>query len=397
MTKKITFADIFSGCGGLSLGLATHPDFKGILAVDHSEPAGKVFQDNHPNIPFELHDLYDDNEAASVAEALTGRCDVLLGGPPCQGFSTLGKRRSSDRRSTLVDVYLKLAANIKPKIVIVENVRGIKSMEHPSGMKYPDFMRYYLQTLCDPEYDTDELIIDTKEYGLAQTRVRYLFLAVRRDININGDVLKVLVSDILSQRTFNTRTLKEVIGDLPYIESGESYDENMPYGKTKQVIYNHKAMKHSPRLIERLSHVPVGGGLPDVPRKLLTKHLLKMLDGNYGSGGHVKNIYGRLDWNKPCGTIVAGIDKITCGRFVHPIANRLLTPRECARIQSFPDDFKFSGGSVAQYYMIGNAVPPKISTVLANAITRALKTKRNMGTKTIQFGGGETEKLSAIQ
>lgn len=385
MGSKITFADIFSGCGGLSYGFATHEDFKGILAVDHSEPAGKVFQDNHPGMPFELHDLYNEEEAAGIANRLTGHCDVLLGGPPCQGFSTLGKRRGSDRRSTLVDIYLKLVSAVRPKVVIVENVRGIKSMDHPSGMKYPDFMHYYLRTECDPGYDTDDLFIDTAEYGMAQTRVRYIFIAVRRDVNPNGTALATLKAEILAQRTFQTRTLKDVIGDLPHVESGEGCEEMTVSGKGrgKKIIYNHKAMKHSSRLIERLRHVPVGGGLPDVPRELLTAHLQKMLDGSYGSGGHVKNIYGRLDWNKPCGTVVAGIDKITCGRFVHPVAHRLLTPRECARIQSFPDNFKFSGGSVAQYYMIGNAVPPLVSAVLANAVVKALRTGRWKNAKLI--------------
>src|SRR5262249_19902508 len=103
------------------------------------------------------------------------------------------------------------------------------------------------------------------------------------------------------------------------------------------------------------------------------RHLKRMKRGAYGSGGHVKNIYGRLEWDKPAGTVVAGIDKITCGRFIHPNANRLLTPRECARLQSFPDDFVFFGSAVTQYYLIGNAVPPNVSTAIMLAACAVLR------------------------
>jgi DNA (cytosine-5)-methyltransferase 1 len=112
--------------------------------------------------------------------------------------------------------------------------------------------------------------------------------------------------------------------------------------------------------------------LLDVPRRLLTDHLRRLVDGAYGSGGHVKNIYGRLEWGKPSGTVVAGIDKITCGRFVHPVENRLLTPRECARLQSFPDEFAFMPSLVASYYLIGNAVPPKAAAAMGRSVASFL-------------------------
>ena len=158
---------------------------------------------------------------------------------------------------------------------------------------------------------------------------------------------------------------------MPRLEPNIGADELKIEGR--KVIYNHKALRHSDELKTRFSHVPPGGGLLDVPEELLTPHLRKMKNGSYGSGGHVKNIYGRMDWGKPSGTIVAGIDKITCGRYVHPEENRLITPRECARIQSFPDWFRFKGSNVTQYYLIGNAVPPKLSKVLAKSILASLK------------------------
>ncbi|HJR06620.1 MAG TPA: DNA cytosine methyltransferase [Pyrinomonadaceae bacterium] len=370
----ITFADMFSGCGGLSHGFYKHPDFKGLLAVDHWSEAEKVFKDNHPNIPFETADLYEQTEINSVTARLRDKCDILLGGPPCQAFSTLGKRKDNDKRSSLVEAYIQLCTGIRPKIIIMENVRGITSKKHHSGVSFPDLVKEKLSSgNSSAQYEVADILINTLDYGLAQTRTRFFIFAVRKDIENSRRILDNTISNIEGQKKSTVKSLKHVIGDLPKVESGQgaevmSVEVN---GRTK-IIYNHRAMNHSERLLKRFSHVPPGGGLLDVPRRLLTNHLKKVLDGDYGNGGLIKNIYGRMEWDKPSGTIVAGIDKITCGRFVHPEANRLLTPRECARIQSFPDSFKFQGSLVTQYYLIGNAVPPAISKIIAKTISAVL-------------------------
>ncbi len=371
----IRFADIFSGCGGLTNGFYRKKCFRGILAIDSWRIAGEVFTENHSKIPFELRDMHNLSELELITEKLKDKCDILLGGPPCQGFSTLGKRRDGDRRSSLVEIFLEICLRVKPKIIVMENVRGITSKIHENGVLFPEFINQKLANGSGiSKYDIENIIIDTREFGLAQTRVRWFLIAVKKDINHNNAVLQNIIKGINKRKTRKVRVLREAIGDLPYIESGEGADKFITdNGGGRKIIYNHKAMKHSQALVERFSYVPIGGGLLDVPRRLLTDHLKRMLDGAYGNGGHPKNIYGRLDWDKPAGTIVAGIDKITCGRFVHPSANRLLTPRECARIQSFPDTFRFLGSLVNQYYMIGNAVPPKISSVIADSICQALK------------------------
>lgn len=365
----LTFADLFSGCGGFSAGFNKNAVYSGLLAADNNASAGEVYKHNLPDIPFELRDLHDIDDVATVVGQLKGRCNVLLGGPPCQGFSTLGKRRDADRRSTLVDRFLEIALEIGPDIIVMENVRGITSKTHCSGVKYPERIR---QVLGKGSYNVADFIINAAEFGLAQTRRRYVMVAVRRESSLLGSP-DLLVDGILRQRTERRMTLRDAIGDLIPIESGGGAAELSVQDGSQQekIIFNHQAMRHGKDLLERLAHVPPGGGLLDVPKHLLTEHLGRMVEGHYGEGGHIKNIYGRLAWDKPCGTIVAGIDKITCGRFVHPEADRLLTPRECARIQSFPDPFRFFGGRVAQYYMIGNAVPPRISEVIACAISEA--------------------------
>lgn len=370
--RKLKFADLFCGCGGFSQGFSTNERFQGVLAADSWAAAIEVYSRNIPHIEATVADLSSVETQQAIASRLSGKIDVLLGGPPCQGFSTLGVRRPGDKRSSLVDVYLNLAREIRPKVLLMENVRGILSMKHSSGQQYPVAMRAILNPSAEIEWYCDEIVVDMLKYGIPQTRTRYLFVAVRADVKGAQDILRRITHGLKVERTGHS-SLRSAIGDLPAIAAGEGADELE--GQNGSSIYNHRAMAHKKPLLDRLKHVPPGGGLPDVPRRLLTPHLRKMLDGAYGSGGHVKNIYGRMLWDQPSGTIVAGIDKITCGRFIHPDADRLLTPRECARIQTFPDGFRFEGSMVSQYYMIGNAVPPRFSSVLAEVVSNAFDIK----------------------
>lgn len=369
----MTYADLFAGCGGLSFGFHHNPFFKGIVAVDSWTAAKTVYTQNLKNIDFEVVDLHVSNTRETLISQLNDNCDILLGGPPCQGFSTLGKRRDNDQRSTLIDTFLDVVLAIGPHIVVMENVRGITSKKHPSGRTYEDQITRSLSNGKKIKYELKTILINAMDYGLAQSRIRWFLIGVRQDSNHSKELLTKIFSNLKKRKTRKMRTLKDVISDLPNIGPGEGADELVIKrdGSRPIIIYNHKAMKHTHQLIKRFAAVPPGGGLLNVPRHLLTEHLRKMLDGAYGNGGHIKNIYGRMEWDKPSGTIVAGIDKITCGRFVHPDANRLLTPRECARIQSFPDSFIFQGSNVTQYYLIGNAVPPKISNVIAASIKSA--------------------------
>jgi DNA (cytosine-5)-methyltransferase 1 len=192
-------------------------------------------------------------------------------------------------------------------------------------------------------------------------------IGIRRDsvkqIEDFSSELKTMIAE--KQPMHGYRTLREVIGDLPSLESGQGSDELVT---ATGVVYNHYVFEYEKKTLERIKAVPQNGGLQDIPDELLSNHLMKMKHGGYGSGGFVKNLYGRLDWDKPSGTIVAGIKKITCGRFFHPTDSRLLTVREVARLQTFPDDYKFSGGLIDQYTVVGNAVPPKFSEFIGNVI-----------------------------
>jgi len=358
-----TYIDLFSGCGGLSYGFSKSKSFQCLLASDVWDKAGEHYELNHKNEPFELRDFSKQEDIDSVVSRFKNKCDVVLGGPPCQGFSTLGKRKLVCEKSILVDSFLEVATRIKPRLILMENVKTITSKKHPAGGLVTDKID---ELLARSGYAYKTIILSATDFGLGQTRKRFFLFAVKKK---NKAILDELIEGIEKKKKKKFSTLKELIGGLPIIEAGQGEQVTSYNGKN---IYNHQAMNHSEKLVERFSYVSKGGGLLDVPVELLTNHLRKMVSGGYGTGGHAKNIYGRMSWDKPSGTIVAGMDKITIGRFVHPDCNRLLTPRECARIQSFPDSFRFQGSFVTQYYLIGNAVPPVFSKVFSSTISKLL-------------------------
>jgi DNA (cytosine-5)-methyltransferase 1 len=360
--KQITYIDLFAGCGGLSYGFYEDPQFKCLFASDIWKEAKKNYDFNHLDIPFEIKDFSSEVDVTEIIKKFGGKCDIVLGGPPCQGFSTLGKREVDCKKSVLVDSFIDAAIAIKPKFILMENVKAIRSKKHPEG---GTFIEKIDEKLINANYVYKTVVLNALDFGLGQTRQRFFLFATKKEYSYLLDEFMICLD---SEKAMKHTTLKELISDLPKIEAGEEWDSTKP-----PHIYNHKAMNHSSKLVERFKHVPEGGGLLDVPKDLLTNHLKKMVDGEYGSGGHVKSIYGRMDWDRPSGTIVAGMDKITIGRFLHPVSDRLLTPRECARIQSFPDDFIFSGGMVTQYYLIGNAVPPLFSRVFAKSYLQTFK------------------------
>lgn len=355
MSKLITYIDLFSGCGGLSLGFYKSPFFNGLLATDIWKEAKKNYDLNHAGIEFKVSDFSVDSDRDYIVSKFKNHCDIVIGGPPCQGFSTLGKRELNCEKSILVDYFLETAIAINPRFIIMENVKAIQSKKHPKGGFFIDRINDIFK---NSGYIYKKIILNSLDFGLGQTRKRFFLFGCKES---DSELLSKFLESVNKQKKNTHTTLKDLIGDLPSLGAGEEFiDPN-------SMIFNHKSMNHSAKLIERFKHVPANGGLLDVPRNLLTDHLLKMVDGKYGSGGHAKNIYGRMDWNSPSGTIVAGMDKITVGRFLHPSDNRLLTPRECARIQSFPDDFVFEGSLVTQYYLIGNAVPPLFSEIFAKS------------------------------
>lgn len=368
MTRPLAFVDFFAGCGGLSYHFCRSNDFHHLLSSDLWSSAQVNYERNHSLAEFELLDFSKASDVDYVVNRLSGKANLVMGGPPCTGFSTLGKREVGCPTSMLVDSFIEACTKISPELILMENVKTIRSKKHPAGGAVLD---HVYNKLSGSRFIWRDLILKATDFGLGQTRTRYFLIAAKKSATASS-LLDLILEKVEAQKSSEASTLFDLIGDLPQIKAGGGADVIHQSGGT---IYNHRAMNHSAKLVERFSHVPPGGGLSDVPYELLTNHLKKMVSNQYGSGGHQKNIYGRMEWSKPSGTIVAGMDKITVGRFLHPESDRLLTPRECARIQGFPDDFIFSGSLVTQYYLIGNAVPPIFSKVWMQAIKEAWRSQ----------------------
>jgi DNA (cytosine-5)-methyltransferase 1 len=321
-----TALGLFVGGGGLDLGFK-QAGFRLLAASDNEPMAQATHQINWPDVPFILQDVRQ-LTISQITEATKGRRpDVIIGGPPCQGFSTLGDRLSSDPRNDLVDAFIRIVDAIRPQAVVIENVRAIAT-EYKG--RYRD---YILQQLKQIGYHTNFAILNAADYGVPQLRRRAIFVAFA-DPRISYE---------FPQPTHSP-------GKLPYLTVGEAIMDLVDGGDE---IPNHSPLNHTEKVIQRYRLIPEGGVLPQ------PDHLPEEIRrNNFGS------TYKRLHRKQPSLTIVPGNNALP----VHPTLDRSLTPREAARIQTFPDNYVFVGDRRRQCILVGNAVPPLLARVLANSI-----------------------------
>jgi DNA (cytosine-5)-methyltransferase 1 len=321
-----TALGVFVGGGGLDLGFR-QAGFRLLAATDIDPFAQKTHQKNWPDVPFILSDIR--TLTLSALSAATGgrRPDVILGGPPCQGFSTLGDRLSSDPRNDLVDAFMRIVDGFRPQAVVVENVRAIVT-EYKG--RYRD---YILKRFHEIGYRVEFAVLNAADYGVPQHRRRALFVAF---------------ADPRVAYRFPEPTHGP--GRLAYTTVGQAIAD---LAKKSDEVPNHIALRHSDRVVKRYRLIPEGGMLP--PPAELPKDIRR---ANFGS------TYKRLHRNSPSLTIVPGNNALP----VHPFLDRSLTPREAARIQTFPDDYLFEADRRRQCILVGNAVPPLLACVLARSI-----------------------------
>lgn len=321
-----TAVGLFVGGGGLDLGFL-QAGFRLLAATDNELAAKETHQRNWPDVPFLLKDV----RTLSVDEIVkaTGgkRPDVIIGGPPCQGFSTLGDRLSSDPRNDLVDAFIRIVDGLRPQAIIVENVRAI-STEYKG--RYRD---YILSRFREIGYNMHFSVLNAADFGVPQHRHRAFFVGF---------------SDPRIEYSFPAAT--HGVGLLPYTTVGEAIGD---LAGNHEDISNHDILRHSEKVVARYRLIPEGGKLP--PAKELPEEIRRE---NFGS------TYKRLHRNTPALTIVPGNNALP----IHPFLDRSLTPREAARIQTFPDDYIFSGDRRRQCILVGNAVPPLLAKVLAKSI-----------------------------
>lgn len=345
--QAFSAVSLFSGCGGLSLGFSwAGYKVKGFLELDSD--ARRIYRDNFPDALELGSDITSITPSilTDIAKRL-GKIDVLVGGPPCQGFSLSGKRRIDDPRNILFRNYLNFVDALKPPVAIMENVRLLTSMKSPSGALVRDEIRNEFNA---HGYNTDYFEVNAKDYGVPQHRERVLFIAVRRDINARPSMPQPTFGKHLDifMRLNPYRTFADACSDLTYLESGEK-DPKDPL---------HEAVTHPQHVINWLWNVKEGFSAHDND------------DAENRPPSGYNTTYKRQIWEEPASTIQTTFGMISGCRNVHPIATRSLTVREAARIQSFPDAFKFNGNLGSVRTCIGNAVPPLLAYAIAEHIRK---------------------------
>ena len=348
--------DLFCGAGGLSLGLE-QAGIRSVLANEIEKDFSKTHQANFPgcrmvNKPIGEVDFR--SELASIG--MTGKIDLVAGGPPCQGFSTVGKKVVSDPRNSLFLQFLRAVEEAEPRFVLFENVSGFKRLY--GGEMY----KRTVEGLGELGFEIESSVLNAKDFGTPQSRERTIILAWRKGLNPlrmpssthGGDGMPVL-------------TLMDAISDLPPLLSGEEkksylYAPQNDYQRAMRAsgchLTNHKCARYGDHMQEVISHVPHGGSIMNVPEGLRPK-------------GYFKNTYARLIPDVPCMTITRNFGTPSSSRCIHPHQNRALSTREGARVQGFPDHYEFHGGKGSKNLQIGNAVPPALALALGRQIILA--------------------------
>ena len=373
----ITSIDLFSGCGGLSLGFRM-AGVKSILASDIDENCEKTFRRNFPDVPFICKDITDIT-LQEVQDKIGGAIpDLIVGGPPCQGFSLANKRRgriADDPRNRLFYGFVKFVNWYSPKAFVMENVKGLLSMQ---GGKVIKNIVNEFTSAGQFGYNVSYQVLKASNYGVPQNRERVILIGLRNDLGISPIFPNPL------QRKYIT--VDEAIGDLPQIIAGQGatvqeyqFEAQNEYQKlmrkNSHYVLNHIAMKHTPRLIERFKAIKPGQSLVDVwDTHGSVKRGAPSEKSDIKFGQNNQRLYG----DQPAPTIAASFQS----NFIHPHLDRNFTAREGARLQSFPDDFVFEGmrtkmsweKGLSQYQQIGNAVPVLMAKAIAESLIQQIKT-----------------------
>ena len=344
--KPFTGVSLFAGCGGFSLGFQSAGcDIRGFVEIDDALSAMYVM--NFPSVRRLGSDITNiaSGEIRQMRQSL-GSIDVLIGGPPCQGFSLSGKRDVDDNRNYLFLDYMRFLKVLRPKVAVIENVRLLTSMKSKDGGLVQDDM---ICALRSHGYRARAFSVNACDYGVPQHRQRIFFLALRSDMRTELTFPAPEYGRSTSLFRKPVRTFADACSDLEYIESGQATNDPL-----------HKAVKHPDHVIRWLWDVRQGA----------SAHENKLPELRPPSG--YNTTYKRQVWNEPAATVQTTFGMISGCRNVHPIATRSLTIREAARLQSFPDSYMFTGLVGTIRTAIGNAVPPLLARAIAEHVRTSI-------------------------
>jgi DNA-cytosine methyltransferase len=342
--------DLFCGAGGFSHGMHMNEHFETVIAVDFNPSATDTFKRNMTNVEVITGDLtHEDVKEYVIKQSKKAKVNMIIGGPPCQGFAMKGKKLGlQDPRNFLFLEYLRIVQEIMPKVFVIENVKRLLTTEN--GWFRDEILNYIEKLGYFVEYG----VLNAIDYGVPQSRERAIFIC-SLDKHIP-------LPEPLGKRV----TVRDAISDLAYLSSGEGefeqeyilkpeseYQEKMR--QTSGLLYNHKATNHSKVALEKLAMIPSEKGKEFLPTELHGKQ-------------QYNTTWCRLVWDTFSPTIDTRFDTPSNGTNSHPELNRSITPREAARLQSFDDGFIFYGAKSEICKQIGNAVPPLLALAIANQI-----------------------------
>jgi DNA (cytosine-5)-methyltransferase 1 len=381
---QFTAVDLFSGAGGLSVGLSD-AGFDVLFANDIDEPSGRTYSRNHPKTLFQCSDIHS-LEGKGILKRTglrRGELDLLAGGPPCQGFSIMGARRQSDPRNELFRQFLRVADELRPKALLVENVPGLMTF------KNGDAFREITAAFESAGYSCSFAELLAAQYGDPQMRWRMIFIGFRSDLDIPpnygfpkpthgrrsiGELVPNCTVSEADQAGF--LTVRDAISDLPAVAAGE---ENPNYVgppmsefqvrmriDAPAMLANHYAPKLSLQNLRRIQHLKPGQDWRDLPHELLPPGMQRAKRKD-----HTRR-YRRMRWDGVPRSIITRFRDPKSGEYTHPSQNRTISIREAARIQSFPDAFVFEGSFSEQYDQVGNAVPTRLAASVGIEIQSCL-------------------------
>jgi len=330
MKTNITYIDLFCGAGGFSLGL-DECGFDNLFSIDIEPTFCSTYKTNFPKHILIQKDISKLTELDILNITKKSKVDLVIGGPPCQGFSmagNIGRKFIDDQRNHLFKEFARVVSIAKPKYFVMENVARLYT--HNNGKTKDEIINLFDSI----GYNVKCKVINSADYGVPQIRNRVLFIGNKISNNI-----------LFPEKQFlKYKTIKEAIEKYPPLESGQSSE-----------IPNHIAMKHSEQMLKKMSYVSDGGGRLEIPEKIRPQ------------SGDVRK-YIRYNSNQPSVCVTGDMRKI-----FHYSQNRALTVRELARIQTFPDNFIFKGSTISQQQQVGNSVPPLMAKAIAKTILKMIK------------------------
>lgn len=351
---------LFSGCGGMTLGF----EAAGINIVGHveiAESANRIYAENFPNSKLLGQDICEiTTDDLEMWKEKWKSIDIIVGGPPCQGFSLAGKRNPEDERNKLYKQYVRIVSAISPKVFVMENVALMTSMKDKEGNLFIDKI---MEDFSKQGYNIEKKILNAYEYGVPQSRERVIIVGIKKEIEkkfVFKDPLYKFNNDMQQMSFFGgekrVRTFRDATLDLESLESGER----------SLIDPLHWAIRHPEHVIQWLKNVPEGHSAHE------------NVDPELRPPSGFNTTYKRNKWDTPCSTISTNFSMISGCRNVHPTDTRSLTIREAARIQSFPDEFIFCGNWGDIRKAIGNAVPPMLAKAIAEEIVNQVYDKEKL-------------------